>query len=187
MWPTHFDVGHLKKIQPFAKQKTTRWLLVVNHFMFPYNIRITLRQGPGPQPAYKWSANHLVAIAKLDAFVYSFSTDRVQTSVVPWWLQHKLYYLKTTFSKTIFLWRKMRNLLEYSWLINYLANMCWSCQDTTLLTVLALAIGYLQSFIIRFLMVHSHLMLSVKWKSRWHPRWHPILNGWYLNVKWMLA
>jgi hypothetical protein len=24
-------------------------LVNVNHFMFPYNIRITLRQGPGPQ------------------------------------------------------------------------------------------------------------------------------------------
>jgi len=55
-------------------------LVNVDHFMFPYNIRITLHQGPGPQQPYKWSANcHLVAVGKLDAFVYSFSTDRVQT------------------------------------------------------------------------------------------------------------
>jgi hypothetical protein len=61
-------------------------LVNIDHFMFPYNIRITLRHGPGPQQPYKWSANHLVAIGKLDSFVYSFSTDRFQTRVVPWWL-----------------------------------------------------------------------------------------------------
>jgi hypothetical protein len=30
---------------------------------------------------------------------------------------------------------------------------------------------------------HTWYQVSFKWKSRWHP----MLNGWKLNVKWMLT
>jgi hypothetical protein len=64
-------------------------------------------------------------------------------TVIPWWLQPKLYYFqkywnfqKLPFRKNKFLWTKKKESLEYfeiffnmksSKLINYLADMCWSC------------------------------------------------------------